>query len=108
MKAKTAEKKPKVKADSKEHRIEIALTAEANRFIPLSRGHYVWWFNPITDQCLHLRVGSTEFVDALRESCELGLGPRIRRELEAFHAGRPQDGWDAALEQLVTAGLVEA
>ena len=106
-KAKTAEKKPKTKGDSKEHRVEIALTADTNRLVPLAEGRFVWYFDPINNKCLHLDTRTNAFAEALRPACALGLGPRIRRELEEFHARWPEHGWDRTLTALALAEVVE-
>jgi hypothetical protein len=105
-KAKTAEKKPKTKGDSKEHRVEVALTADTNRLVPLAEGRFVWYFDPINSKCLHLNTRKEEFADALRPACDLGLSPRIIKELEALHARWPDHGWNITLEALIDAGVV--
>ncbi len=105
--AKMGHKKVKVAGDKPEHRVQIALTADTNRLVPLAQGRYVWYFNPLDHTCLHLRTPSEEFIEALRPACALGLGPRIRRELEEFDARWPKHGWKLVLDSLVEEGVVE-
>jgi hypothetical protein len=98
-KAKTAEKKPKTKGDSKEHRVEVALTADTNRLVPLAEGRFVWYFEPITQKCLHVSTEQAAFAQALAPACALGLGPRILRELEEFNDRWPTHGWDRVIRE---------
>jgi len=91
--AKMGHKKVKVAGDSPQHRVQIALTAEANRLVPLNGGRNVYFFDPISGRTLHLKTYTAEFVEALRPACKLGLGPRIRQELVEF-SGAAADRWD--------------
>jgi hypothetical protein len=104
--AKMGHKKVKVQGDSPAHRVQIALTADLNRLVPLADGRYVWYFDPIEHKCLHLATNSVAFVEALRPACDLGLGPRIRKELEGFAAQWPKNNWDRPLSTLIEEGLV--
>ena len=105
--AKMGHTKVKVSGDKPEHRVQIAVTADTNRLVPLAEGHFVWYFDPITNKCLHLNTRKNDFAEALRPACALGLGPRIRRELEEFHARWPEHGWDRTLIALALAEVVE-
>jgi hypothetical protein len=105
-KAKTAVK-VKASGDSREHRVQVAVTADTNRLVPLANGNYVFYFDPLTSKCLHLSTHTTAFAEALRPACELGLGPRIRRELEGFDARWPDNNWDQVLADLVDDRVIE-
>jgi hypothetical protein len=59
----------------------------------LGGGLYVYYFNPLTNRTEHLKTNTTEFAEALRPACELGLGPRIRKELVEF-SGAAADRYD--------------
>jgi hypothetical protein len=106
--AKMGHNKVKVQGDSPEHRVQIALTADARRLVPLGGGLYVYYFNPLTNRTEHHKTNSVEFVDALRPACDLGLGPRIRQELESFAAQWPKNRWGRVLSSLIEEGLVAA
>jgi hypothetical protein len=106
--AKMGHKKVKVQGDSPAHRVQIALTADARRLVPLNGGLSVYYFNPITNCTEHFKSNSVDFVEALRPACDLGLGPRIRQELEGFHAQWPKNRWDFVLSTLIEEGLVAA
>ena len=69
--AKTAIKK-KVAGDSPEHRVQIAVTADTNRLVPLAQGRGVWYFDPITNKCLHLDTSTTAFAEARARMCGRG------------------------------------
>lgn len=100
------QKRGKVAGDKPEHRVQIALTAEAARLVPLDEGKHVYYFDPLTNKTFHLAVPSTEFIEAVRPACALGLGPRLRKELEAFAVTYPKAPWGLVLDSLVEEGVV--
>jgi hypothetical protein len=105
--AKMGHKKVKVAGDKPEHRVQVAVTADTNRLVPLAEGRFVYYHDPLDNSCKHLDTRTNDFAEALRPACALGLGPRIRRELEEFHARWPEHGWDKTLIALALAEVVE-
>lgn len=89
------QKQPKVKADSPEAIVQVALTAEAPRLLPLANGTRVWYSDPLTHKTLNIPV--SDLAEVARASCEKGLTPRLVRELEEFHALYPDNEWDVTL-----------
>jgi hypothetical protein len=89
-----------------ETKVLTAVTSPARRLIPLSQGRYVYFNDPITGLTPKLATSSDELADALRESCGLGLSPRIRSELEDFAADHPSHGWPATIARLESAGVL--
>ena len=90
-----------------EAKVNDALRAQSARLIPLAGGTQCYFREPLSGKLLHLRTSSDEFTEALRESCGMGLGERVRAELEGFHAAHPGDGWDKTITRLETAGVLE-
>jgi hypothetical protein len=106
MAAKMGHDKVKMAGTTVQHLVQVAVTADANRLVPLAQGHYVYYHDPITLKCHHLKVPSVEFIEAVRPACEAGLGPRLRRELEEFKETYPKNGWGLVLDSLVEEELV--
>jgi hypothetical protein len=105
--AKMGHDKVKVTGTKADALVHQAATNPIRRLVPLGGGSHVYYYDPIHIQTHHLKVPSTEFVDAVRPACELGLGSRIRQELEEFDAAYPKDGWKLVLDSLVEEGVVE-
>ncbi len=107
-KAKMGHDKVKMAGTKAEVFVQQAVTNPLRRLVPLGGGSHVYYYDPINLRTLHLKVPSTEFIEALRPACELGLGPRIRQELEEFAAAYPkrQSQWKLVLDSLVEEGVV--
>lgn len=92
-----------------EQKISDALRGQLPRLVPLARGRFCYYFDPLTDRCLHLDTSSDAFVDALRPACSLGLAPAVERDLRGFVQAHPEHGWDRVIarlrdEQVLSAG----
>jgi hypothetical protein len=87
-------------------KVATAVSAPAARLVPLASGRFVYFHDPLTGRTPHLATNSDAFVEALRESCSLGLAPRIRSELTSFAELYPRSGWDRVITRLTEAGVI--
>jgi predicted metal-dependent hydrolase len=96
-----------VKTGTSQDRIDSAKSAEAPRLVSLNHGMSCRFFNPISQMSQHLQVGSEDFIEALRPSWEMGLGDRLRKEIEGFIREIPSAAasWRNALARLEAVGL---
>lgn len=106
--SKTAQKSaPKIGAKvSDATKVTTAISAEAARLVPLAGGRFVYFHDPLTGRSPHLATNSDAFVEALRESCSLGLAPRVLSELSSFAELYPTSGWDRTIARLTEAGVL--
>jgi len=106
-KAKMGHDKVKMAGTKADALVHQAATNPLRRLVPLDGGSHVYYYDPINLRTYHLKVNAPEFYETLKEAIDLGLGARIKQELEAFHAQWPDAGWDQALDSLVEEEVVE-
>jgi hypothetical protein len=87
-------------------KVAAAVSASAARLVPLAEGRFVYFHDPLTGRSPHLATNSDAFVEALRESCSLGLAPRVLSELSSFAELYPTSGWDRTIARLTEAGVL--
>ena len=104
------QKGPRAKADSPEAIVQVAVTSEAPRLVPLNEGRYVYYFDPLTRKTLHLPTHTAALAETLRPACEKGLAPRIRQELEGFMSTASTEqgvwNWSRVILDLQMAGIL--
>lgn len=104
--ASKGKKGPKTAGISDEHIVQVAVTAVLPRLIPLNDGNHVYFFDPLTLRCHHIDTHTVAFAEILRESCDLGLAPRIRQELLKFAELYPDNEWEDRITDLEMAGVL--
>jgi hypothetical protein len=86
--------------------VHTAATGDLPCLLPVAKGQRVHWFCPLQKTTGSYASHSSEFAEAIREPCALGLADRIRRELKHFDAHNPDHGWDTVITNLEAEGIL--
>ncbi len=98
-------KRPRAVAESPAEIVKTALTSDVPRLIPCG-GTHVRYFDPISHRSHHVHCRNLDEVEELRRACELGLAPRIRKELEEFVVRYPRGLYTECIVELEAAGIL--
>jgi hypothetical protein len=89
------------KAATPEQLCAAAASSAMRRITPLNGGKHCRFANPVTGKNMHLSTSSDEFDTVVAELAPLGLGARLRSELDTLAQTYPASPWPATRDRLV-------